>query len=152
MDLLHNNNFTDHNVLFKFYGIHSLQVLIPLGIYSSIITKFLKLSQENKNESYLSTIKFLPKRNDFIYEIEDHVAIDFNFLKRNKYDNQGIYIKKFIDLIIKNKCQLVISKENLLNKDDCEKIFPKIKEFRKIKNEFDKNYFFSSSYYERVIK
>ena len=68
-----------------------------------------------------------------------------DFLSRNKE-------KKVVDLIIDNKCQLMVYKDNVINKDDCLKIFPKIKEFNALKKDLDKNCFFSSSYYERVLK
>ena len=95
---------------------------------------------------------FLPKRNDFIYEMNDHVAFTIPFLKKRDNHNQDIFIKEIIQLITDNKCQLLISKDNILDKNSSLKIFPKIKEFIKLKNNTDKNCFFSSSYYERTLK
>jgi len=74
------------------------------------------------------------------------------FIRNKKNNHQNLFIKKVLDLIIENKCQLNIAKDNLMNMNYCEKIFPKVKQFRKIKDNLDKNSFFSSSYFERVIK
>lgn len=152
LDYLHNNNFTDHNILFRLSGAHSMQVLIPIKKYQGIVTNILELIQKYNCESYLSSIKFLPKRSDFIYKIGKHVALELYFLKKKNNSNQDLFISKIFDLIIKNKCQLVLSKDNLLNKNLCNKIFPKTKEFAKLKKIKDKNDFFSSSYYKRVLK
>ena len=108
--------------------------------------------QESKNESFLCQIMFLPKRKDFIYEIDDHVALTIPFLKKKNSNKQNLFVKKVVDLIINNKCQLMLCKDNVIDKDDCLKIFPKIKEFNALKKDLDKNCFFSSSYYERVLK
>ena len=152
LDLYNNNNFTNHNLLFKPRGFYSLQILIPIANYYVIINKLLKLIQQTKNEPFLCQLMFLPKRNDFIYEMDDHVAFTIPFLKKRDSHNQEIFIKDIIQLITDNKCQLLISKDNILDKNSSLKIFPKIKEFIKLKNKTDKNCFFSSSYYERTLK
>ena len=152
LDLYNNNNFTNHNILFKPLGFYSLQILIPIKIYYPVITKILKIMQESKNESFMCQILFLPKRKDFIYEIDDHAGLTIPFLKKKNSDKQNLFVKKVVDLIIDNKCQLLLYKDNVIDKDDCLKIFPKIKEFNALKKDMDKNCFFSSSYYERVLK
>ena len=115
------------------------------------IPKIIKMAQDTKNESFLSHLIYLKKRNDFIYNIEDHVALVMPFLKKKRNDKQIIFINKLIKLIIKNNCQLTISKDNLLDKDSFYKIFPKVKKFKTLKKKLDKNCFFSSSYYERIL-
>ena len=152
LDLYNNNNFTNHNILFKPLGFYSMQILIPINIYYSLIPKLLKIIQESKNEPFLCQMMFLPKREDFIYEMNDHVAFSMPFLKKNNSNKQDLFVKKIVDLIIDNKCQLLLYKDNVINKDDCLKIFPKIKEFNALKKHLDKNSFFSSAYYERVLK
>ena len=82
LDLYNNNNFTNHNILFKPLGFYSLQILIPIKIYYPVITKILKIMQESKNESFMCQILFLPKRKDFIYEIDDHAGLTIPFLKK----------------------------------------------------------------------
>ena len=152
LDLYNNNNFTDHNIIFKPLGFYSFQILIPLKVYYSTIIKLLKIIQESKNEPFMCQIMFLPKRKDFIYEIDDHVAFSIPFLKKKDSNNQELFVRKIVDIIIENKCQLFISKDNIINREDCLKIFPKINDFKMIKKDLDKNFFFSSSYYERVLK
>ena len=87
-----------------------------------------------------------------LYEIDDHVAFSIPFLKKKDSNNQELFVRKIVDIIIENKCQLFISKDNIINREDCLKIFPKINDFKMIKKYLDKNFFFSSSYYERVLK
>ena len=108
--------------------------------------------QKDKNEPFMCQIMMLPKRKDFIYEMDDHISITIPLLKSKNNKKQDLLLKEIVGLIIDNKCQLNLAKDNVINKEDGLKIFPKIKEFEMLKKDLDKNCFFSSSYYERILK
>lgn len=150
MNLLHNNNFSDHNILFKRYGFYSFQIMIKLNDSKTLIKKYFDLAKKYKCESYLSTIKFLPKRNDFIYDYDKHIAIEIYTPRTLMNRRQNEFLEKIINLIIENNNQIIISKDNILNKLQFNKIFPKIENFRKLKNKFDPNNFFHSSYFDKI--
>ena len=76
MDLLHNNNFSDHNIIFRRKGFFSFQIMVNIKESKTIIKKYFDLAKKYKYESYLSTIKFLPKRSDFLYDYDKHIAIE----------------------------------------------------------------------------
>ena len=151
LDLYNNNNFTNHNILFKPRGFYFFQISIPIRIYYSVVTKLLKILQRDKNEPFMCQIMMLPGRKDFIYEMGDHVSITIP-LPKKKNKKQDSLLKEIIGLIIDNKCQLHLAKDNVINKEEVLKIFPKIEEFKMLKKDLDKNCFFSSSYYERILK
>jgi len=144
------DKFASHNRIFYFKKFQGLQVFIPLTDHQSIIKEFFDILKKNKNESFLCQIKYLPKRNDFIYDIGDHVSLSIPFIKTN---NNKALVEQIINLIIEKKCQINISKDNLLfKKDDFYKIFSKINKFNDLKKAIDPNCFFSSSYYERLFR
>ena len=64
--------------------------------------------------------------------------------------NQKKFIDQITKLIIINKDQIIISKDNILNKEQFCKIFPKIKDFKIIKNKNDPNNFYYSAYYNKI--
>ncbi len=150
MDLLHNNNFSDHNILFKRNGFYSFQIMIEMNNCKDLIKNYFHLAKKYKCESYLSTIKFLPKRNDFIYDYDEHVAIEIYSPRSNFNRKQDEFIKHIIELIIVNKNQVIISKDNILNKEQLYKIFPKLKKFMDLKKKYDPKNFFYSSYYDKL--
>lgn len=150
MDLLHNNNFSDHNILFKRNGFYSFQIMIEMNNCKDLIKKYFNLAKKYKCESYLSTIKFLPKRNDFIYDYNEHIAIEIYSPRSNFNKKQDEFIKQIIELIIFNKNQVIISKDNILNKEQLFKIFPKLKKFMDLKKVYDPKNFFYSSYYDKL--
>tara|TARA_B100000586_G_scaffold168175_1_gene122685 strand:- start:85 stop:1503 length:1419 start_codon:yes stop_codon:yes gene_type:complete len=152
LDLYSNNNFTNHNILFKPRGFYFFQISIPIKIYYSVVIKLLKIVQKDKNEPFMCQIMMLPKRKDFIYEMDDHISITIPLLKSKNNKKQDLLLKEIVGLVIDNKCQLNLAKDNVINKEDGLKIFPKIKEFEMLKKDLDKNCFFSSSYYERILK
>ena len=97
-------------------------------------------------------IMMLPERKDFIYEMGDHISITIPIPKNRNNKKQDLLLKEIVSLIIDNKCQIHLAKDNVINKEEGLKIFPKIKEFKMLKKDLDKNCFFSSSYYERILK
>ena len=144
------DKFSSHNRIFLFKKFHGLQVLIPIENYQSVIIEFFNILKKNNNESFLCQIKYLAKRNDFIYDIGKHVSLSIPFIIDNK--NKEL-VEKIINLIIEKKCQLNLSKDNLqFKKDDFYKIFPKAKKFNDLKKIMDPNCLFSSSYYERMFR
>ena len=84
--------------------------------------------------------------------MDEHVSIMISLPKNKNSKKQDLLLKEIVGLIIDNKCQLNLAKDNVISKEDGLKIFPKIKEFEMLKKDHDKNYFFSSSYYERILK
>ena len=149
MDLLHNNNFSDHNILLK-NGFYSFQIMIDLKEAKHLIKKYFQMARKYKCESYLSTIKFLPKRNDFVYNYDKHIVIEIYSPRVQMNYRQKEFLNKIINFIILNKNQVIISKDNVLNKNQLTKIFTKIYDFKKIKKELDPDDFFYSSYYDRI--
>ena len=144
------DKFSSHNRIFFFKRFHGLQIFIPIKNYQSVIIEFFNILKKNKNESFLCQIKFLPKRNDFIYDIGDHVSLSIPFMNYNK--NVEL-VENIINLIIEKKCQLNLSKDNLqFKKNDFYKIFPKTNKFNDLKKIMDPNCLFSSSYYERMFR
>ena len=137
-------------ILFKRYGFYSFQIMIKLNDSRIMIKKYFDLAKRYKCESYLSTIKFLPKRNDFIYDYDKHIAIEVYTPRSLINRRQNEFLENIINLIIENNNQIIISKDNILNKLQFNKIFPKIENFRKLKKRLDPNNFFYSSYFDKL--
>lgn len=137
-----------YNLLYP-QGFKEVQFFLKINYLKNCVREILELCKKHKVESYIIGIKFHKKNNqilNYTKNITASVGFDFDILKINK-----LITNELVKIIKKYDAQIYFAKDSLFKYGNFSKVQNiNIKKFTKLKNKFDTNYNFTSSFYKRL--
>lgn len=137
-----------YNLLYP-HGFKEVQFFLKINYLKNCVREILELCKIFKVESYIIGIKFHKKNNqilNYTKNITASVGFDFDVLKINK-----LITNELVKIIKKYDAQIYFAKDSLFKYGNFSKVQnTNIKKFIKLKNKFDTNYNFTSSFYDRL--
>ena len=146
------NKIPDIKNIHKPNGFLEFQPLIPQKYINNFVSDLFALCNKHQTQSILCGLK-LHSKDEYLLSYSANgfsMGIDIE-LKNRKKNDISLFANAFFSLVLKNKGILYLAKDELLDKNNFQLMYPKYKSFLLIKKHFDPKNLFSSDLYRRLF-
>ena len=129
-------------------GFIQYQVVFPLESCQAGLTKMLERLSESKRSSFLAVLKSSGDENQGLLSFPKRgftLALDIPY-----DDSLFDFLKSLDELVISYGGRVYLAKDSTLSPEHFKVMYPKVNEFRRIKEKIDPNHLFSSSMARRL--
>ena len=147
------NKFPNSNQVQRPNGFIEVQFLFPKINGLEAINECLTVCQKISHEPFMCAIK-MHRADDYMLSFSGD-GYSFNVdipLRKLGLSNAKIIVKVLFDLAIKYKAKIHLAKDELLTQELFQQIYPRYKDYLKIKRIHDPILLFSSDLYKRLLK
>jgi FAD/FMN-containing dehydrogenase len=132
---------------------YTIQLTFPRSDAREAITEFIRLCQDSPCLPAKLIMRVHRRDNYLISFSEDGYSLNFEFHPKSRHEQRmNRFVDDLIECVIRYGGKVHLAKDQVLSRDQFQRLFPKYREFLQIKHRLDPDELFQSDMYRRLMR